>query len=773
MSGIAEECFYLHLKDAHSIRHILTEGIDLEALPTEDLHPVWDFAKSYFLNSNLTVAPTAEVFEDEMGDRLKDMGLDIHQDPEETIEWAIVRLKSQAVYSDFSGFIKELATDAAGANDSDHRLEILHAGSTELQRLVTSASSQSSRIDARDATSIALSDYERRVQEGSSQRGMTVGLDQLDNHMLGIHPGELAVIAAGPKRGKAQEESEPVLTPSGFVKISDIQVGDFVIGSSGIPIKVLAKTEWSNRPLLRVSTDDGGSIVVDENHDWTLNPHSHGRNVQTRSTSALRETIKTNRRFAYLPIVDPVEYDQSGPLPLDPYLLGAMIGDGGLTGNSPTFCKPEEWMHEELSSMLPDSDIWVRRESPSNTGRGIAGIRGMGLRNILDDLGLWGKRSHERFVPREFMTASVADRRSILSGLLDTDGGVESGGISFCSTSETLARQVVDLVLSLGGTARVRVKRSPKFQNGGVGRDAWIVKLRMHEIPFRLPRKIDDYESGGVINPRPPTRRIVSIDDAGTGNTVCIQVDAEDGLYVAKDFLVTHNSFLLAHSALANWRAGRATCLFTLENSADMTLARMACMASGVDARDWQRGTMNPHQIARMQDWIAELEESDVPLWIIQPDIGQRSFESMVSEARIRGAEALLIDQLTFVEYGGSARQAKHERIGNALHALKGMISTGRSPIPCFLAHQINREGVKASEKSGRLEMYHLAEASEVERTVDWALGLYASRDDVLVGQTRIQMLAARREENRHWQLNWGVADGNINVIREIQLEDS
>lgn len=224
-------------------------------------------------------------------------------------------------------------------------------------------------------------------------------------------------------------------------------------------------------------------------------------------------------------------------------------------------------------------------------------------------------------------------------------------------------------------------------------------------------------------------------------------------------------SYLLCWIALAEWLAGRSSCLFTLENSVEMMLDRIACLATGVPSTTWQRGECTPEDKELVRDWLDVMEQSEVPLRVLRPDIGSRSFPHMVRQAQVLGADSILIDQLTHVELA-SPDKPKPERIGDALHTLKALISTGRDRIPCVLAHQINREGVQASRKAGYLEMYHLAESSEVERTADWVFGLYASRDDQNAERLKFQTLASRRAPIKHWNLDWAVSSGSV-VVRD------
>ncbi len=229
-------------------------------------------------------------------------------------------------------------------------------------------------------------------------------------------------------------------------------------------------------------------------------------------------------------------------------------------------------------------------------------------------------------------------------------------------------------------------------------------------------------------------------------------------------------SLWMAMVALRDWQAGRTPVLFTLENSVEMTLDRIACLATNVSLARWSRGQSTDEEKARVQEWVRDaVNDAERPLWILQPEIGQRSMEAMVRSAQLHGADSLLIDQLTFVELG-DPRKPKHERIGDALHTLKAMISTGRDRIPCLLAHQISREGVKMAIKQGFLEMFHMAESAEVERTADWVFGLYRDRVLVNFDQAKFQTLAARRAEVISWAMTWNIDRGFVSADERILL---
>lgn len=231
----------------------------------------------------------------------------------------------------------------------------------------------------------------------------------------------------------------------------------------------------------------------------------------------------------------------------------------------------------------------------------------------------------------------------------------------------------------------------------------------------------------------------------------------------------TGKSYFLDWVFLKEWQRGRSPVLFTLENSVEMTLDRIACLATKVPSGAWQHGECTAEQIDLVRSWIDQnVINAERPFWVIQPEPGKRSVEAMVRQAQVLDGDSLLIDQLTFIEWTSDPRRPRHERIGDGLHTLKALISATRDRLPCLLAHQINREGVKAAKKLGYLEMEHLAESAEVERTADWVFGAFASHDEKVRGLLKLQTLAARRENEKHFEMAWNVDLADIRITRPL-----
>lgn len=758
MSALGQKTLIALLIERDALELVAREGLDPECVPHDDLRRVMLFSLDYFHQSGRTKAPSEAVLRVEFGDLFEDHEIDF-DNVDETIEWALDDLKGTFVHKQVATMNKALAKDMSEADNAE-RVTVAASYASQFVALSMRLESREQAVDIRTGMRERLDAYEARALTGNTVSGMTFNLPMVDTYTGGIRDGELAVAAAGPKVGKALAVGTRVLTPTGWQNIESLRPGDQVLGSAG-PTTVQATARWTDRPLMRVVTDDGGQVTVDAEHDWTVRPHSHAGREQVVDTATLAQKILTNRRFAYLPLPEPVQYAPAPGLPLDPYLLGLLLGDGGMTQATVTFTSMDAELHAAVRALVPAGVTAVER-GRLTVGLSHPGRRGNALTSALRDLGVMGCRSEAKFVPECYMQASATDRLALLQGLLDTDGGVDGRGITFCSTSPRLARQVQEIVWSLGGTARIREKTTGALP-------AHVVRLRLAAPGFRLTRKIAGYAHRDAAA-RVPSRRIVEVTPAGVGDTVCIQVAAPDSLFLTEDFLLTHNSYFCNKVAKDEHEKGRAVCLFTLENSVEMAEDRTACLALGIDPRDWDRGVCTPEQVARVREWVDRLEQADVPLWIVQPPPGQRNVESMVREAQLRGAQSLIIDQLTFIEVPDE-RLSRTLQIRDVTHSLKSLISTGRDKLPCLLAHQISREGVKAADKVGYLEMYHLAESSEVERTADWVFGLYRSKANVGDDTAMLQTLAARRAPLESFSMTWDLAGGIITadeIVRNL-----
>lgn len=376
---------------------------------------------------------------------------------------------------------------------------------------------------------------------------------------VGGHPtARLSVAHAPSNEGKAHRNGTPVLTPKGWVEIQDLQVGQEVVSADGKPCRVTGVYPRGVLELYEVEFSDGFKTVCCGEHLWfttttnermrgsvTRGPRPEMKRIPTGvlgkgSVKSLAVISETLEEVHTIPVCGVVEFDRLGELPVDPYLLGLLLGDGGFTDPCVKFHKPEMDLCEQVVARLPGSD----------TGKMVEGgvrIRGGELRHRLTELGLYGCRSWEKFVPELYLRASPDDRLELLRGLLDTDGSVDKDGtgFEFSSTSDNLADSVVELARSLGAIVRDDDPRRTTYRSNGVlktGRPSRRVKIVFTDNSSLPP--VRSAKHTAKLRPRVRTqyRRIVEVRRVEPAEATCISVDSPDRLYVVEGYLVTHNS---------------------------------------------------------------------------------------------------------------------------------------------------------------------------------------------------------------------------------------
>ena len=164
--------------------------------------------------------------------------------------------------------------------------------------------------------------------------------------------------------------------------------------------------------------------------------------------------------------------------------------------------------------------------------------------NCLRNHDLLGKKAWDKFIPDDYKYSSVQDRIDILRGLCDTDGSCRErvkDQVTFYTTSLRLAEDVIEIVRSLGGKAKLRSRdrRVENNTNFTPRRISYEVSIQMPEglNPFYLKRKSERFIGKDISHVE-----IVSVEKIGHEEVQCIKVDNPEHLYLTDDFIVTHNS---------------------------------------------------------------------------------------------------------------------------------------------------------------------------------------------------------------------------------------
>lgn len=345
--------------------------------------------------------------------------------------------------------------------------------------------------------------------------------------------------------GKAISYSTLVRVANKWIQAGDIRVGDMVMGRDGRPTKVTGRFEQGEKQLYRVTFADGTFADADAQHLWAVQTASwrfdSPEKFVVKTTEDIAKDLKSgpNAKW-FIPMLSAPAYGPEAELPLHPYLLGVLLGDGSLSRTPIVHFNltNKAGIPDALSKLLPGEDSIQVRPGRSE----VASITGTRTRDALEKLGLLQKRSWEKFVPEPYLFASAGQRLALLQGLLDTDGWCSAGSTCFGSSSEALRDAVVELVQSLGGIATKGLKPEPKYPYKGeilTGRPCYLTTIRLPSgiNPFRI--RAGEYVHKTKYQ---PSRAIVSIEPSHKELAVCFSVDAPDHLYVLGGYVVTHNT---------------------------------------------------------------------------------------------------------------------------------------------------------------------------------------------------------------------------------------
>lgn len=360
--------------------------------------------------------------------------------------------------------------------------------------------------------------------------------------------GKHLCVAKARRKGYEQPYSEPVLTPTGYVPMGSLKVGDLVMNPNGSPVRIGDIVEQGTTEIYEVEFQDGRKVRCGANHLWATCRNGKKFYIM-RTVDYMKRKLKQGspgkEHYPYkIPELNPLNFDER-PITVDPYVLGVLLGDGYICGDQVRFSTADKFIVEELQRRLPDYIIEHKEQYNYVIKSKVQGINE--LNRQLKDLKVKVK-SYDKFIPENYKFTSIENRFELIRGLMDTDGSVTNGACSFVSTSEQLIDDMIFVLRSLG----IRCKKSKEisgrnnvdFNNGNYSdtRPHWELTITTEEDIFKLPRKLEKIRKDRKYNYK--GIGIKSIRKTGEFEKQrCLCIDNENHLYITKDFIPTHNSY--------------------------------------------------------------------------------------------------------------------------------------------------------------------------------------------------------------------------------------
>ena len=271
-----------------------------------------------------------------------------------------------------------------------------------------------------------------------------------------------------------QDLDSLILTPTGWVRMGDIKVGDKICGTNRSIQTVLGVYPKGKKVKHNVYLSGGAIVSCCLDHLWDVNTNWGIQKILPLSEiNKDYKQIESDNSIKHKYYVKPtiVEFNECKELlTIDPYFLGVLLGDGSLSGTHRgsieiAIGKKKEHILSKL--VLPEGVImratWVDSKNYFRVKFTGTSDNNISLRTLLSQFGLLGVTSKDKFIPKEYLYSSKETREKLLQGLLDTDGHINKRRLfEFTTMSDKLATDIVDLCKSLGKQISRQIKDQSK-----------------------------------------------------------------------------------------------------------------------------------------------------------------------------------------------------------------------------------------------------------------------------------------------------------------------
>jgi replicative DNA helicase len=554
-----------------------------------------------------------------------------------------------------------------------------------------------------------------------------------------LRPGNITVIVARSGVGKMNPLYTKVLTPNGFTEMKNILVGSKIVCPSGKISTVIKTFDHKQKDIYRVTFEDGRFSDCGIDHLWKIwtRDNKGFYNWQVSDTQKIINDLSQKSKRVYIPLVSEISHIDKD-FNLDPYIVGALIGDGCLRDGF-VIESADVFIPNKIKSLLKEDCEVSIRENPKSKSKTYRFFTSKGgafknpLIESLKNLGLYGKLSYDKFIPEEYFLGSFDQRLSLLQGLMDTDGTLsESRGrsgeyssfanLSYSTSSEQLSKDVQRLVWSLGGKAKIS-KRIPTYKNSNEekisGAMSYNVRIKIAnpKSAFSIPRKKDLALSGTDYQYSDLKLRISSVEKLENKEDCrCIEIEDGEHLYIIDEYIVTHNTQFCMHYATRVSEKYNVPVLHfdNGEMSKEELVMRQCAALSGVpmhliESGNWRRAGQD------IVDKVRSVWTKIKHLQFYYYNVGGMDVDSMVDTLKRfyyskvgRGNQMIFSFDYIKTTSESSAGKSEWQTVGEMVDKFKKCIQKeiledGNPVIPMITSVQSNRSGITNNRMSANV----------------------------------------------------------------------
>ncbi len=634
---------------------------------------------------------------------------------------------------------EEIVNKAFDATPDETAVQQIEASEQVLFNLASEGTLEGGFQSFGNALVTAINLAEAAHRREGALAGVTTGLLDLDKKLGGLHPSDLIILAGRPSMGKAQPLDAKVLTPSGWKRMGDLRLGDALVSVDGKPSRVAGIYPQGTKEIFRVTFSDGRTTECCAEHLWRVwyRTWPEPRIVDTNKLRSMLNRARYKNRL-WIDLANGV-FGKDAALPVDAWVLGALLGDGSLSDGAIRFSTTAPAMLDRLQERLEETFKLTAAggcdhrvvQSAGHRGAGRQGVVPQPLKESFIALGLWDVRSEEKFIPEVYFTAPRDARLNLLRGLLDSDGRVESrGGIRFCTTSRRLADGVQALVRSLGGMCSIDGERK-------TGRPAYVCNLQLSD-----PAALGLLGAKGARTKAPVRRKrltFASIEPSRAAPAQCIAVTHPDKLYVTDDYIVTHNTALattIAFNAAHYYRTtdraedrGKHVAFFSLEMSSEQLATRILAERSKISSHLIRTGGLSNDDFSRLV--VASQDVAETPLYIDDTPavtvstIRTRCRRLARQNKTADGSPGLGLIVIDYLQLIGTSRSEKSEnRVQEVSAITRGLKALAKElNVPVMALSQLSRAVEQREDK--RPQLADLRESGSIEQDADAVMFVY------------------------------------------------